>query len=48
MDSHCCVVKKLSAIAWPSPADDPVEGSTPIFQHRLPKAGEVDYEHCPS
>ena len=42
MSSHSRVAKKLSAIALSkqSPAD-PVEVTTPISRHRLPKASEV-------
>ena len=42
MSSHSSVAKKLSAMALSkqSPAD-PVEGTTPISRHRLPKASEV-------
>ena len=42
MSSHSSVAKKLSAMALSkqSPAD-PVDGTTPISRHRLPKASEV-------
>ena len=42
MNSHSSVANELSAMALskPSPAD-PVEGTTPVSQHRWTKASEV-------